>query len=1830
MEKRGLIAFFLILSSSGFSAELFYDGFEAGNMNNWVVSGEWRVNGTVALNGTYSAYFNNNATAHTMNRSQSTVGYFNINVSFRAATSANDLGENLTFYWYNGTGWTKQFSQEDITSATFSFLLPSSAADNSNFGISFACINNAATEWCKVDDVRIIGTPPGTLYNVSIGNVSSTYRGDTDSDIFCNATSVNENVAANITLQYNNGTVGGWINLNGSNSAQNVSYVTTYDSNPRWDQTVTTTGTIVRFAVFGNWTSTGQFRCNASTADIANPSATTVSATDSMTVQTPILNTSIETVPSGSITLYNDGSDNFNLTCNVSALVGNASSVTLYAQWNSTGAWNPLNFSSGPMKSNESTTPIIFNNVDNSTPNTRVFQITGYTNGNYAVRCYANSSSQDGSNENSTGIVVVDVTAPPADNTAPNIAGWAFNVSNMPNYSSVQGYQFNATVTDTTGISYVWIEHDFNGTLTNYTVSTNISSTYFYNYAPLAAGYYYMKWYANDSSANKNLNNSDWVHYYQVNKSYLPISLYINGTDGDKILYNNSFANFTANFSAGNAFTIEIWSNLTGSWAQDGSGSSPYELTKTLNPYQARNYLIKANWSGNQNYTYSQANHSLTLQYYDNVLPNIADLKWNVTNSSNYSVTQGYQFNATVADNVNLYWVKIEHNFTGILTNYTVSTSIGSEYYYNYGKLGAGYYTFKWWANDTNGNLNGSETQYYQITRANQIMTVTSSNGTALTYTNYTTITGGGNLTTADLYQNGSQKTSPYIVQLGAGDYNFTWNTTGNQNCTSNTTSITVTVNKKSQTLTISYTPGTILTYGTPLNATGGGNDTIAYLYRNGTQISNGQNYTLAAGTYNYTWNTTGNENYTANSTSNIVTVNKVSQPIIITYTPGTTLAYGTPLNATGSGNMTTSTMYRNGTGITNMANYTLAAGNYNYTWNNSGNENYTANSTSNIITVNKANQILTLTSSNGTTLTYGNWTTITGGGNWTIANLYQNGSVKTSPYTALLGAGHYNFTWNTAVHENYTANSTNITVIVNKANQIMVLTIGPGATVTYGTATTATGTGNGTLGNLYRNGTTVANGETQTLGAGHYNYTFNNSGNENYAANTTSVKVIVNQAPSRAHLVTGPASPITYETQSNFSCWLNVSFAPTLYRNTTDITSENNTLMTRGAGTYLVNCTWPGNENYTGSENTTIYVINQKSQALTATYTPGITLTYGTPLNASGDGNLTIGYLYRNGTQISNKANYTLGAGSYNYTWNTTGNANYTANSTGNIITVNRASQNLALGFNPETTITYGTALIATGSGNNTTANLYKNGSQITNGGSYTLGAGSYNYTWNVTQTENYTANTTSAIVTVNKAPQPLTLTITPSNTETYGTQTTATGSGNLTMGYLYRNNSAKSNPDTAVLGAGAYQYVWNSTGNENYSANTTNALLTINKNSSVITLWINGTTGNRTLYNNSDVNFTARLDQWAYSITLWTNLTGAWTLWDTQDSPLMNYTILAPYQAGNYSIKANWTGNENYTSAQANYTLTLQYSADSIPPSITNLKSNVSNMSVYSPSQSYQFNATISDNVNLSAVWIEHNFTGTLTNYTVMTANGSEYYYDYGALAAGYYQYRWWANDTLLNVNSSEVIYYQINDTLVTPPDVTTPLGGGTYIAWPTPLFDITIKTKDIKLTEKNALVIYVDLINKEDSGKLDVLINYTILDSANNIIFNQAETRAVDGNVSYEKVFSETELMAGEYTIKVELLYGNNQKASANQRFTVTEEGKIIVPAIEEAGYSLPLIDLLLSVALLGALASFFVVVISNAVPSFRKLFKPRRKRRAKHRKRAGRKKHSKRRK
>jgi len=394
------------------ASELFYDEFT--DTSNWVgqwgtKGGNWNISTSVKYNGTSSAEADKVIGGKSIAHAESTVGYANINVSFWTNTTANDAGEGLNFSYWNGTNWKPIYYQQGDTASWnySSFLLPSDAENNADFKVNISCTNNQVAESCYVDTFRILGTP-FSLLNVTIGNVSTIYRGDRDDDIYCNATSIVGSVNANVTLQFQNTT--GWYTLNESFNGGKVAYVADYGTNPRWGETITTSGTIVRFSVFGNWTGNQVLRCNVTQGTLGGSKVNT-SSTASLQISAPILNTSIETDLTPPISLADDGSDNFNLTCNVSTLAGNASSVTLYAQWNSTaGTWNPLNTTSGPMRSNESG-PIVFSNVDNVTPDTRVFMVTGATAGSYSMRCYANSSTNDGPNTNGSGIIVVNVVS---------------------------------------------------------------------------------------------------------------------------------------------------------------------------------------------------------------------------------------------------------------------------------------------------------------------------------------------------------------------------------------------------------------------------------------------------------------------------------------------------------------------------------------------------------------------------------------------------------------------------------------------------------------------------------------------------------------------------------------------------------------------------------------------------------------------------------------------------------------------------------------------------------------------------------------------------------------------------------------------------------------------------------------------------------------------------------------------------------------------------------------------------------------------------------------------------------------------------------------------------------------------------------------------------------------------------------------------------------------------------------------------------------------------------------------------------------------------------
>ena len=106
---------------------------------------------------------------------------------------------------------------------------------------------------------------------------------------------------------------------------------------------------------------------------------------------------------------------------------------------------------------------------------------------------------------------------------------------------------------------------------------------------------------------------------------------------------------------------------------------------------------------------------------------------------------------------------------------------------------------------------------------------------------------------------------------------------------------------------------------------------------------------------------------------------------------------------------------------------------------------------------------------------------------------------------------------------------------------------------------------------------------------------------------------------------------------------------------------------------------------------------------------------------------------------------------------------------------------------------------------------------------------------------------------------------------------------------------------------------------------------------------------------------------------------------------------------------------------------------------------------------------------------------------------------------------------------------------------------------------LFDITLDVKQIRLTEDKFLIFNVELIEQIGLEKIDAHIKYSVIDKDNNEIFSQIETKAIQEKLNYEKEISEVTFEEGEYTLRVDILYGNLQRAYAEQKFEI-KDGKV----------------------------------------------------------------------
>ncbi|MCX8159245.1 MAG: Ig-like domain-containing protein, partial [Candidatus Pacearchaeota archaeon] len=210
---------------------------------------------------------------------------------------------------------------------------------------------------------------------------------------------------------------------------------------------------------------------------------------------------------------------------------------------------------------------------------------------------------------------------------------------------------------------------------------------------------------------------------------------------------------------------------------------------------------------------------------------------------------------------------------------------------------------------------------------------------------------------------------------------------------------------------------------------------------------------------------------------------------------------------------------------------------------------------------------------------------------------------------------------------------------------------------------------------------------------------------------------------------------------------------------------------------------------------------------------------------------------LYRNGIDVTSSENnkfVLLGAGNYNYVCNVSATQNYTNASNSSLFVINKAptTTNLFINGNANNlTISYGTLTNVTAITDVGIVTLYRDGNIVNNPEIRVLSAGIYNYSAINLGNENYSSSNKTLFLTVNKAIVNLAITILPSNSVDVGTETNVSGSGcpEQLECRLYRNNENVTNPNIAVLTAGNYNYVYNTTGNANYTNASVSAVLSV-----------------------------------------------------------------------------------------------------------------------------------------------------------------------------------------------------------------------------------------------------------------------------------------------------------------------------------------------------------------------------------------------------------------
>ncbi|MFC1723486.1 beta strand repeat-containing protein, partial [Nanoarchaeota archaeon] len=1214
------------------------------------------------------------------------------------------------------------------------------------------------------------------------------------------------------------------------------------------------------------------------------------------------------------------------------------------------------------------------------------------------------------------------------DSVPPSWSGVSIGPSTPAVYVPGAPYQFNTTWTDLSGISVVLVEHNFTGVLNNYSITGNNSAEYYYDYTDLGVGSYVWRMYANDSQENMNMSDQQ---VYEVQKAGTTTQLYLNGSEANLTVVYGEAVNASADTSTGSVLL-----NRDG-----GSVSNPdlsvlgvgvYNYT-AINDGDANYTGSAAAWF----LTVQQATSSCSVVF-DKVSPQSYGTQINVscgcdnpeasvvlwrdgvdvTGAENDVLTLlaagDYEYVCNVSASQNYTSASDSANYTigqagttttvylnggvsnltvvyGVTTNASADTdNVGLTFYRDgtsvsnpeIAMLGAGYYNYSA-VNLGDANYTGSSgVLFLTVDQAGDVVNLylngLMNQNVTITYGTQSNATGTSVSGTDTLYRDGVLVGDSDVGVMGAGQYTYTINSTGNQNYSANMTGLTyyLTVDQETTVCNLEYDQSSPVVYGTPLNASCSctSPETGSLLWRDGSDVTGTEESQLivfAAGEHEYVCNVTASQNYSAATNISNFTVDKASTTLDLTVGPSWSETYGTEttIACNASNDEVAEQLYRNGSlmGLPDVD--TLGAGSYLYVCNATDTQNYTGNESQNILTIAQYTTSTSLFlngSESNLSLTYGesvNASAVTS--NLTLT-MYRDGTPISNPTLEMPGAGVYNYTAANPGDANYTASAATWFLTVAKAVDELHLMLNgseSNLTVTYGESSNVSGTSVSGTETLYRDGVLVGYPDLGVLGVGQYEYRLNSSGNQNYTADASGVVYYLNvdQMTTVCSLTYDKASSQTYGTALNASCSCTTpESASGLFRDGSDVTgTEESQLIVLSAGEHEYICNVSASQNYTAAIDISNFTIYKDSTTLDLTGTPSWSETYGTQTsiacNASNDE--VVEQLYQNGTLVGLPDTRTLEAGSYLYVCNASDTQNFTGNLSQNILTISKyvtTTQLFLNGSESNLTGTYGESVNVSAVTSNQSLTLLRDGTPISNPTIEVLGAGLYNYTAVNAGDENYTSSVATWFLTLNKASDTVTLLINGSAanlTLTYGETVNASALSVSGTEGLYRDSQGVANPELALLSAGSYVYLANSTGDANYTGGSdVQYTVAVNKAASAVGLLLNGTDSNVTIEVHNGVNESGVKTVGEGGIELHEE----GVLVNTGAAVVENVTVYDTL--GTFNVTVSYPETQNFSGSNETHWITVR---DTTPPVVA-LEGPVNDTNLSVQSQDFTFSFT------------------------------------------------------------------------------------------------------------------------------------------------------------------------------------------------------------------------------------------------------------------------------